>query len=104
MFAHYPLSSLGYLMVTDTHPIAGNLPIETLVAKQLQTNVYTYTHTCMHACAHVYIRTYAHRYFYAHTCKRTTCTHTHTHTPQAIKHNHLHVVKLIFVQPQSQTY
>ena len=54
MFAHYPLSSLGYLMVTDTHPIAGNLPIETLVAKQLQTNVYTYTHTCMHACAHVH--------------------------------------------------
>ena len=32
--------------VTYTHPVASNLPIKTLVARQLQAN--TNAHTCMH--------------------------------------------------------
>ena len=35
---HDPLPSLGYLMITYTHPAAGDLPIKTLVAKQQPTN------------------------------------------------------------------
>ena len=33
------LSSLGYPMITYTHPEAGNLPIKTLVTKQRPTNI-----------------------------------------------------------------
>ena len=33
LFAHDPLSSLAYLMITYTHPAAGNLSKKTLVAK-----------------------------------------------------------------------
>ena len=35
-------SSLAYFMMTQPLPIAGKLPIKTLVAKQLPTNVHTY--------------------------------------------------------------
>ena len=33
-------SSLAYLMMTQPLPMAGKLPIKTLVAKQLPTNIY----------------------------------------------------------------
>ena len=38
MFVHDPLSSSDYPMIIYTHPIADNLPIKTLIARQLQTN------------------------------------------------------------------
>ena len=45
VFAHDPLSSSGYIypMITYmyTHPVANNLPIKVLVARQLQ---HTHTH------------------------------------------------------------
>ena len=34
LFAHDPLSSSGYPMIIYTHPVAGNLPIKALVARQ----------------------------------------------------------------------
>ena len=37
-------SSLAYFMMTQPLPIAGKLPIKTLVAKQLPTNMYTSVH------------------------------------------------------------
>ena len=51
LFAHDPLSSSGYPMITYTHPLASNLSIKTSVARRLQTNPHTHTHThtpCMH--------------------------------------------------------
>ena len=52
-------SSLAYSMMTHPLPIAGKLPIKTLVARQLPTNahtciVHTHTHTC--TVAHRYMR------------------------------------------------
>ena len=41
-------SSLGYFMMTHPLPIAGKLPIKTLVARQLPTNTCTHTHTHTH--------------------------------------------------------
>ena len=43
-----PLSSSGYPMITYTNPVASNLPIKPLVARQLQahTHAHTWTHTC----------------------------------------------------------
>ena len=38
LFAHNPLSSPGYPAIIYTHPVAGNLPIKTLVA------IITHTH------------------------------------------------------------
>ena len=38
-------SSLAYFMMTQPLPIAGKLPIKTLVAKQLPTNTHAYTYT-----------------------------------------------------------
>ena len=38
LLAHDPLSSLAYSMSTHTPPVAGNLPIKTLVARQWPTN------------------------------------------------------------------
>ena len=38
-------SSLAYSMMTHPLPIAGKMPIETLVAKQLPTNTRTHRHT-----------------------------------------------------------
>ena len=46
-------SSLAYFMMTQPLPIAGKLPIKTLVAKQLPTNVHTpltWIDVCAHAC------------------------------------------------------
>ena len=45
-----PLSLFGYLTVSPTHPVTGNSPIKTLVARQQQTSImyihvqYTYVH------------------------------------------------------------
>ena len=46
MLAHDPLSSLGYPMITYTHPTASNLAAKTLVAKQWPTNdgIALYSH------------------------------------------------------------
>ena len=38
-------SSLAYFMMTQSLPIAGKLPIKTLVAKQLPTNIIVQCHT-----------------------------------------------------------
>ena len=46
----WPLFITGLLMMTHPLPIAGKLPIKTMVARQLPTN--THLHTCM------YIRTF----------------------------------------------
>ena len=43
-------SSLAYFMMTQALPIAGKLPIKTLVAKQLPTNVCV---MCMYPCVYV---------------------------------------------------
>ena len=37
-----PLSSWGYPMIICTHPVAGNWPIKTLVARQWQTHTHTH--------------------------------------------------------------
>ena len=42
LLAHDPLSSLAYSMITHTPPVAGNLSIKTLVARQRPTNTFTY--------------------------------------------------------------
>ena len=41
LFAHDPLSSSAYPMITNTYQVTGNLPIKTLVARQLQTHTHT---------------------------------------------------------------
>ena len=41
-------SLLAYFMMIQPLPIAGKLPIQTLVAKQLPTHVHTHTHTHTH--------------------------------------------------------
>ena len=43
-FAHDPLSSSGYPLITYIHPIASNLlyNVTTMVARQLQTHTYTH--------------------------------------------------------------
>ena len=59
-------SSLAYYMMTQPLPIAGKLPIKTLVARQLPTNVYkgnslilaTNIRVCVCACMHAYVCTY----------------------------------------------
>ena len=43
-----PCSSLAYFMMTQPLPIAGKLPIKTLVAKQLPTNAHTHVHVHVH--------------------------------------------------------
>ena len=40
----WPLSSSAYPMITYIHPVAGNLPIKTLVARQLPPPPHTHTH------------------------------------------------------------
>ena len=45
-------SSLGYFMMTQPLPIAGKLPIKTLVAEQLPTNTHTHVHTGVHVHVH----------------------------------------------------
>ena len=45
LFVHDPLSSSSYPMIIYTNP--DNLPIKTLVARQLQTNVHTGI-SCVH--------------------------------------------------------
>ena len=47
LFVHDPLSSSGYPMIIYTHPIADNLPIKTLVARQLQTITCTLVEYCI---------------------------------------------------------
>ena len=44
-------SSLAYFMMTQPLPIAGKLPIKTLVAKQLPTNMHIYY--CKSSCCHL---------------------------------------------------
>ena len=85
-------SSLAYFMMTQPLPIAGKLPIKTLVAKQLPTHhaqtlnirtytlpyirtqhhAYTDTHKHTHTVAHKYMHTYIHVYTYIHTYIRHT--------------------------------
>ena len=48
-------SSLGYFMMTQPLPIAGKLPIKTLVARQLPTNTHTHTHTHTHRRVHTVV-------------------------------------------------
>ena len=45
-------SSLAYFMMTQPLPIAGKFPINTLVAKQLPTNVHVRVHVCRIVHAH----------------------------------------------------
>ena len=40
-------SSLAYFMMTHPLPVAGKLPIKTLVTRQLPTNVYVCVHVCV---------------------------------------------------------
>ena len=63
-WAHDPLSSLDYPMITYTHPAASNLPIKTLVAKQWPT-MYN-VHTC-NSCRMEEI-------IYSYTCRGTKQT------------------------------
>ena len=46
-------SSLAYFMMTYPLPIAGKLPIKTLVARQLPTHTHTHTHTLSHTNTHI---------------------------------------------------
>ena len=48
-------SSLAYFMMTQPLPIAGKLPIKTLVAKQLPTNIiiHVYVQLTEFSCIHV---------------------------------------------------
>ena len=46
-------SSLAYFMMTHPLPIAGKLPIKTLVARQLPTK-YSIQCRCLHALVHTY--------------------------------------------------
>ena len=41
-------SSLAYFMMTHPLPIAGTLPIKTLVARQLPTNIIIHVHSCVY--------------------------------------------------------
>ena len=45
LFVHGPFLSSGYPKIIYTHPIANNLPIKILIARQLQTHTHTHTHT-----------------------------------------------------------
>ena len=46
LFSDDPLSPSGYLIVTSTHIVAGNLPIKLwLPGNGKQTHVHTHTHT-----------------------------------------------------------
>ena len=88
-------------MIIYTHPIAdNNLPIKTLVARQLQTNSHTQSHTrsLSHSDTHTHIRTHTHTHTHTtHTCSYThtphTCTHTshmliYIHTLRTLAHTH----------------
>ena len=46
-----PFSSLAYSMITHTPPVAGKLPIKTMVARQRPTSsdAWQWHHACMHA-------------------------------------------------------
>ena len=57
LLAHDLLSSLVYSMITHTPPVAGNLSIKILVARQRPTNTHTYTHTNTHTHTHTHTRT-----------------------------------------------
>ena len=46
-------SSLAYFMMTQPLPIAGKLPIKTLVAKQLPTSMYILLDNIVNACMKV---------------------------------------------------
>ena len=48
-------------MIIYTHPIADNLPIKTLVARQLQTKTHTYQHTHTHTHIHTHTLIHTHR-------------------------------------------
>ena len=50
-------SSLAYFMMIQPLPIAGKLPIKTLVAKQLPTNIYIYI--CTKVCIIILIQLYS---------------------------------------------
>ena len=67
LLVHDPFSSsLAYPMITHGPPVAHNLPIKTLVARQQPTNMY----------AHVHTHTLIHAHNYTHALARA---HTHTH-------------------------
>ena len=98
-------SSLGYFMMTQPLPIAGKLPIKTLVAKQLPTNVhvvtpYTVSHaihageSCMHV--HVVVRVlhsfyvvYIQSLLYIISIHIHTYIHTCVHTFYSIIHSEI---------------
>ena len=62
LLAHDPLSSLAYPMITHGPPVACNLPIKTLVAKQQPTNVYNIHHTSHTVCIVTYTTLYVPSY------------------------------------------
>ena len=58
-------SSLAYFMMTHPLPIAGKLPIKSLVARQLPTHTSAYTNT--HTRAHTNVHTHTHTHIHMHT-------------------------------------
>ena len=66
-------------VMTHPLPVAGKLPIKTLVARQLPTSINTHTHihmcshshTCSHTHMHVLVGTHTHTYIHAHTRTHT---------------------------------
>ena len=58
-------SSLAYFMMTHPFPVAGKLPIETLVARQLPKHTHKHTHTNTHT--HTHKHTHTHTHTYTHT-------------------------------------
>ena len=75
-------SSLAYFMMTQPLPIAGKLPIKTLVARQLPTryDVCVYMYVCVHAhvcvCVCMYVCVDMCVYVCVHTCV-CVCVHIH---------------------------
>ena len=77
-------------VMTHPLPVAGKLPIKTLVARQLPTSINTHTHTYTHTHTHIYVLTLTHV---------LTCIHAHTRT-----HTYMYIqiqkkcVGLLFMQ------
>ena len=83
------LSSLGYPMITHVPLVACNLPIKTLVARQLPTN--THTQTQAHTYMYTYIQRHACAYTHTHTTSKNTYVYTQAHAHvQIYTHAHIH--------------
>ena len=87
LFAHDLLSPSGH----PHPPIAGNLPIKTLVARRLQTNVHTLPLTHTHTpSSHTNTHTHTPHTQHSLTHTYTFPFHTHTHTTDNGEHSFLH--------------